>query len=72
MVDITPQEVMEMRKSEKALEDMSPREREIVGGTVRLDLPFFTRRDIMRLEGRQLKYPRVRKSRIFGKMVDEN
>jgi hypothetical protein len=115
MVDITPQEVMDMKKSAKAVEDMSPREREIVGGTVRLDLPmdsqyrlrqvaeclrdlakkldalsrsdtltpvqacieasaqaFFTRRDIMRLEGRQLRYPRVRKSRIFGKLVDGN
>jgi hypothetical protein len=112
MVDISPEEVMDMRKSAKAMEDLSPREREIVGGTVRLDLPmdsqyrlrqvaeclrdlatvldklsrtnsmtpvqalleasaqaFFTRRDIMKLTGRQLRYPRVRKSRIFGKMV---
>jgi hypothetical protein len=114
MVNISPQEVIEMRKSEKALEDLSPREREIVGGTVRLDLPmdsqyrlrqvaeclrdlaktldrlsradsmtpvqacieasaqaFFTRRDIMRLQGRQLRYPQVRKSRIFGKISGE-
>lgn len=115
MVSITPEEVMQMKKSEKAMEDLSPREREIVGGTVRLDLPmdsqyrlrqvaeclrdlakkldalsrtnaltpvqacieasaqaFFTRRDIMKLEGRQLRYPRVRKSRIFGKLITEN
>jgi hypothetical protein len=115
MVDISPEEVMEQRKSAKAMEDLSPREREIVGGTVRLDLPmdsqyrlrqvaeclrdlakkldalsrtnaltpvqacieasaqaFFTRRDIMKLEGRQLRYPRVRKSRIFGKLKTEN
>ncbi len=115
MVDISPQEVMDMKKSQKALEDMTPREREIVGGTVRLDLPmdsqyrlrqvaeclrdlakildrlsrandvtpvqacieasaqaFFTRRDIMRLHGRELRYPRVRKSRIFGKLTGES
>lgn len=115
MVAITPEEVMDMKKSAKAMEDLSPREREIVGGTVRLDLPmdsqyrlrqvaeclrdlakvldqlsranqmtpvqacieasaqaFFTRRDIMKLQGRELRYPRVRKSRIFGKLTDDN
>lgn len=114
MVDITPQEVMDMKKSAKAVEDLTERQREIVGGTVRLDLPmdsqyrlrqvaeclrdlatildklsransltpvqacieasaqaFFTRRDIMKLHGRELRYPRVRKSRIFGKLTKD-
>lgn len=113
MVAITPEEVMEMKKSAKAMEDLSPRVREVVGGTVRLDLPmdsqyrlrqvaeclrdlatvfdklsrsntltpvqaileasaqaFFTRRDIMKLTGRELRYPRVRKSRIYGKIKE--
>lgn len=114
MVAISPEDVMAQRKSVKAMEDLSDHQREIVGGSVRLDLPmdsqyrlrqvaehlrdlatifdrlsrtnamtpvqalieasaqaFFVRRDIMKLSGRELRYPRVRKSRIFGRIREE-
>jgi hypothetical protein len=105
----TVEDVVAMKNEKKQLEELTDRERAMIGTTVRLDLPmdsqyrlrqiadelqrlaavldrlsrdnaltprqalieastqaFFTRRDIMKLTGRELRYPRFRRGRFFG------
>lgn len=105
----TLNEALDLKRDQKQLEELNEHDKQIIGGTARLDLPmdsqyrlrqiaqelthlagildrlsrdnaitarhalieastqaFFTRRAILSLSGRKLRYPRFRKSRIWG------
>lgn len=105
----TIEEVVELKREKKQLEELSDRDKQMIGGSVRLDLPmdsqyrlrqiadelqrlaaildrlsrdnsltprqalieastqaFFTRRDLLELAGRKLRYPRFRRSRFLA------
>ncbi len=105
----TVEDVVAMKREKKQLEELTERDRSMIGGSVRLDLPmdsqyrlrqiadelqrlaaildrlsrddnltprqalieastqaFFTRRDLLELSGRKLRYPRFRRSRFLS------
>lgn len=105
----TIEQVLEVKREKKQLEELSDRDKQMIGGTVRLDLPmdsqyrlrqvaeelqrlssildrlsrdnsltprqalieastqaFFTRRDLIELSGRKLRYPRFRRARFLA------